>query len=196
MEVRARRRRCGPGAGRERAPGEPARVHVRNARGAGRSRRVAALPAQVLQRGPALPRAARRLYLPFVGALDSAAEHRRWLASVGDAWEDLFELHFAAARAAGEPRAERYLEATRERVREERQGEPALDLAGLAVKGDDLLALGMSPGPLVRLLLEELLEQVLEDPGRNERETLLEEARRLIEIGALAEASRPPDADD
>ena len=154
-------------------------------------------PAQVLQRGPAL-RVARlaRLYLPFVGALDSAAEHRRWLASVGDAWEDLFELHFAAARAAGEPRAERYLEATRERVREERQGEPALDLAGLAVKGDDLLALGMSPGPLVRLLLEELLEQVLEDPGRNERETLLEEARRLIEIGALAEASRPPDADD
>ncbi|WP_428103755.1 CCA tRNA nucleotidyltransferase [Candidatus Palauibacter sp.] len=134
-----------------------------------------------------------RLYLPFVGALDSAAEHRRWLASVGDAWEDLFELHFAVARAAGEPRAKRYLEATRERVREEREGDPALDLAGLAVKGDDLLALGMSPGPIVRMLLEELLEQVLEDPARNEREPLLEEARRLIEIGSLAEASRPRD---
>lgn len=135
-----------------------------------------------------------KLYLPFVGALDSAAEHRRWLASVGDAWEDVFELHFAVARAAGETRAERYLEATRERVREEREGDPALDLAGLAVKGDDLLALGMSPGPIVRLLLEELLEQVIEDPSRNERELLLEEARRLIEIGSLAEASRPPDA--
>lgn len=135
-----------------------------------------------------------KLYLPFVGALDSAAEHRRWLASVGDAWEDLFELHFAVARAAGESRAERYLEATLERVREEREGDPPLDLARLAVKGDDLLALGMSPGPLVRMLLEELLEQVIEDPGRNERESLLEEARRLIEIGSLAEASRPPDA--
>ena len=135
-----------------------------------------------------------RLYLPFVGVLDSAAEHRRWLAAVGDAWEDLFELHSAAARAAGETRAERYLEATRERVREERAGDPVLDLAALAVKGDDILALGMSPGPLVRLLLEELLEQVIEDPARNDRETLLEEARRLIEIGSLAEASRPPDA--
>lgn len=135
-----------------------------------------------------------RLYLPFVGALDSAAEHRRWLAAVGDAWEDLFELHFAVARAAGETRWERYLEATLERVREEREGDPPLDLARLAVRGDDLLALGMSPGPIVRLLLEELLEQVIEDPARNERESLLEEARRLIEIGALAEASRPPDA--
>ncbi|MXX69535.1 MAG: hypothetical protein F4Y74_11315 [Gemmatimonadales bacterium] len=135
-----------------------------------------------------------KLYLPFVGALDSAAEHRRWLASVGDAWEDVFELHFAVARAEGETRAERYLEATRERVREEREGDPALDLAGLAVKGDDLLALGMSPGPIVRMLLEELLEQVIDDPSRNERELLLEEARRLIEIGSLAEASRPPDA--
>lgn len=133
-----------------------------------------------------------RLYLPFVGPLDSAAEHRRWLAAVGGAWEDLFELHFAAAHAAGETRAERYLEATLERVREEREEDPVLDLARLAVNGDDLLALGMSPGPLVRLLLDELLEQVIEDPGRNEREPLLEEARRLIEIGALAEASRPP----
>ena len=135
-----------------------------------------------------------RLYLPFVGALDSSAEHRRWLATVGDAWEDLFALHFAVARAAGETRAERYLEATRERVREERDGDPPLDLASLALKGDDLLALGMSPGPLVRMLLEELLEQVIEDPGRNEHESLLEEARRLIEIGSLAEASRPLDA--
>ena len=135
-----------------------------------------------------------RLYLPFVGALDSAAGHRRWLAAVGDAWEDLFELHFAAARAAGETQAERYLEATRARVREERADDPVLDLAGLAVKGDDLLALGMSPGPLVRLLLEELLEQVIEDPARNDREALLDEARRLIEIGSLAEASRLRDA--
>lgn len=135
-----------------------------------------------------------RLYLPFVGALDSAAEHRRWLSSVGDAWEDLFGLHFAIARAAEEAQAERYLEVTRDRVREELEEDPPLSLGQLAVRGDDLLALGMSPGPLVRLLLEELLEQVIEDPDRNEREPLLDEARRLIEIGALAEASRPRDA--
>lgn len=145
-----------------------------------------------------------RLFLPFVGPMDSAAEHRRWLASVGDAWEDLFALHFAGARAeAGEgPRgeeaatAERYLEATFERVRRERRDDPPLRLSALAVDGDDLLGLGMSPGPLVRLVLEELLEQVIEDPGRNERARLLDEARRLIEIGALAEASRPAGESD
>ena len=76
-----------------------------------------------------------RLYLPFVGALDSAAEHRRWLAAVGDAWEDLFELHFAVARAAGEPRAERYLEATRARVREEREGRPGARPGGSRGQG-------------------------------------------------------------
>ena len=142
-----------------------------------------------------------RLFLPFVGPLDSAAEHRRWLASVGDAWEDLFALHVAGACAegAGGPggdgeaaRAQRYLEATFDRVRRELDDDPPLRLADLEVDGDDLLELGMSPGPLIRLLLEELLEQVIEDPGRNERALLREEARRLIEIGALAEASRPP----
>ena len=135
-----------------------------------------------------------RLFLPFVGPTDSAAEHRRWLASAGKAWEDVFALHFAGARAEEAERAEqaeRYLEATRERVRREWLEAPPLSLADLAVKGDDLLSLGVSPGPLVRLLLDELLEQVLEDPGRNDCGSLLGEARRLIEIGALTEASRP-----
>lgn len=140
-----------------------------------------------------------RLFLPFVGPLDSAAEHRRWLASVGDAWQDLFALHVAGARAeaAGGPgdgeaaQAQRYLEATLARVRGELDEDPPLRLADLEVDGDDLLELGMSPGPLIRLLLEELLAQVIEDPDRNERALLREEARRLIEIGALAEASRP-----
>ncbi|WP_419936519.1 CCA tRNA nucleotidyltransferase [Candidatus Palauibacter sp.] len=135
-----------------------------------------------------------RLFLPFVGPTDSAAEHRRWLASAGEAWEDVFALHFAGARAEEAERAEqaeRYLEATRERVRREWLDEPPLSLADLAVRGDDLLELGMSPGPLVRLLLEELLEQVLEDPGRNDRARLLGEAGRLIEMGVLTEASRP-----
>ena len=141
-----------------------------------------------------------RLFLPFVGPLDSAAEHRRWLASAGDAWQDLFALHVAGARAeaVGGPgdgeaaQAQRYLEATLERLCGELDDDPPLRLADLEVDGDDLLAMGMSPGPLIRLLLEELLEQVIEDPGRNERALLREEARRLIEIGALAEASRPP----
>ena len=134
-----------------------------------------------------------RQYLPFIGPMDSAAEHRRWLASVDDAWEDIFALHLAAARAETSVRAHPgaravgYLEATLARIREERSAAPPLKLRDLAVNGDDVLALGLSPGPLVRLLLEELLAQVIEDPARNARAPLLEEARRLVEIGGLAE---------
>ena len=51
---------------------------------------------------------------------------------------------------------------------------PALVLAGyLAVKGDDLLAAGVRPGPQVGETLERLLAEVLEDPSRNTRDYLL-----------------------
>lgn len=133
-------------------------------------------------------------YLPFVGPLDSAAQLRSWLAEVGDAWRDLFRLQFAAARAGRTPEAGRYLVATWRNVHETALEHPPLELGDLRVRGDDILALGVPPGPLVGLLLDELLAQVLEDPDANERETLLAEARRLVEIGALADAggAAPP----
>ncbi len=55
----------------------------------------------------------------------------------------------------------------------------------LAVDGTDLLALGLPGGPLVGLMLEELLAQVIEAPDLNDREVLLESARELIELGGL-----------
>ncbi len=48
----------------------------------------------------------------------------------------------------------------------------------LAVSGSDILALGVSPGPTIGRILKELEELVIEDPSRNEREILLEEAKR------------------
>jgi hypothetical protein len=39
--------------------------------------------------------------------------------------------------------------------------------------------LGIGPGPAVGAVLAELLEAVLDDPGLNERERLLEIAERL-----------------
>jgi tRNA nucleotidyltransferase (CCA-adding enzyme) len=41
------------------------------------------------------------------------------------------------------------------------------------VKGDDLIAQGVRPGPDVGEALARLLEEVLEDPGRNTKEYLL-----------------------
>lgn len=133
-------------------------------------------------------------YLPFVGPLDSAAQIRSWLAEVGDARRDLFRLHVAAARAGRTLEAGRYLVATWRKVHETALEHPPLELSDLRLRGDDILALGVPPGPLVGLVLDELLAQVLEDPEANERETLLAEARRLVEIGALSDAggTAPP----
>jgi len=132
-------------------------------------------------------------YLPFVGPLDSAAQLRTWLAEVGDAWRDLFRLQLAAARAGRTPEAGRYLVATWRNVHDTALEHPPLELADLRVRGDDILALGVPPGPLVGLVLDELLAQVLEDPDTNERDTLLAEARRLVEIGALSgSGGKPP----
>lgn len=55
----------------------------------------------------------------------------------------------------------------------------------LALNGDDVVALGIRPGPDVGKVLAALREAVIEQPELNEREKLLELARRQIEsLGA------------
>ncbi len=86
---------------------------------------------------------------------------RRWLAAVGECADDLLAL-LPAPRSV--------LRAAVERIRA--AGEP-LTLKDLAVKGDDLIAAGVRPGPDVGEALARLLDEVLEDPARNTREYLL-----------------------
>lgn len=136
-------------------------------------------------------------YLPLVHPADSSARIREWLSEVGpESARDLFRLHFAAARARGAEESKRLLASAWRRVHDELLAGAPIALSDLAVDGDDLLALGLPRGPLIGLMLEELHAQVLEDPARNERETLLAEARELIELGALdgLEGEWPDDA--
>jgi tRNA nucleotidyltransferase (CCA-adding enzyme) len=42
-------------------------------------------------------------------------------------------------------------------------------------------ALELPPGPLVGVILDELLGTVLDDPSRNDRDTLIEISRRFYE---------------
>lgn len=56
-----------------------------------------------------------------------------------------------------------------------------LSLRDLAVSGSDLTALGIPAGRQIGVLLRELLELVLEDPGRNTREELLAVCRSRIQ---------------
>jgi len=95
----------------------------------------------------------------YPDAKDPAAI-RRWLAAVGEFADDLLTLLPA-------PRS--LLPA----VVKVRGANPPLVLKDLAVKGDDLIAAGVRPGPDVGEALARLLEEVLEDPSRNTKEYLL-----------------------
>jgi hypothetical protein len=54
-----------------------------------------------------------------------------------------------------------------------------LALGDLAVRGEDLQAAGLAAGPGMGRVLRQLLEEALDDPARNTRETLLARAKEL-----------------
>jgi putative nucleotidyltransferase with HDIG domain len=107
----------------------------------------------------------------------SDATLRRWLRRVGvDAVADLFDLRIADylgnGLRAGFPG---YLEEMRRRIDGLLAEAAALHVSDLAVDGNDAMrVLGIGPGPRVGEALEKLLEEVIEHPENNRRETLLE----------------------
>lgn len=58
-----------------------------------------------------------------------------------------------------------------------------IELADLAVDGDDLRGVGVPPGPLLGKALRRLLDAVVEDPARNTRDALLAIAREGLGAG-------------
>ncbi len=112
----------------------------------------------------------------------SDADLRRWAAVTGrtlaPAVLRLAAARFAAERSAGgaapSARAVRlvYRRMTRVAYRD------PIELADLAVTGNDLADAGVPPGPRVGAILRELLDAVVDDPARNRAEWLLAEARR------------------
>ncbi|MDR0388924.1 MAG: HD domain-containing protein [Spirochaetaceae bacterium] len=68
-----------------------------------------------------------------------------------------------------------------ERVNGVLERKEALSLKDLALKGDDLMALGLKPGKAMGRILNELLEAVLADPELNTKEKLREIAGKIIE---------------
>jgi len=90
---------------------------------------------------------------------------RRWLAAVGEYADDLLALLPPPPRASRSPLSKA--------VASIRAKNPPLALKDLAVRGDDLIAAGVRPGPDVGETLARLLDEVLEDPSRNTKEYLL-----------------------
>lgn len=86
---------------------------------------------------------------------------RRWLSAVGEHADDLLTLL---------PAPSSQLTTAVEKVR---ASNPPLTLKDLAVKGDDLIAAGVRPGPDVGEALARLLDEVLENPAHNTKDYLL-----------------------
>jgi tRNA nucleotidyltransferase (CCA-adding enzyme) len=88
----------------------------------------------------------------------SAVQVRKWLSNVGEYVDDLL---------VGAP------DQVRKAVEAVRVANPPLAIRDLAVKGEDLIAAGVRPGPDVGEKLRQLLDEVIDDPSRNTREYLL-----------------------
>ncbi len=120
---------------------------------------------------------------PFLLGDGDALEARRLLASHGEGLTfDLIDHWNADLR--GREQSPRVLEKLDRvaRFREVVEGELGSPhkLADLAVDGADLIELGYEPGPDLGRTLEVLLDEVIDRPGLNRRETLLARAGELL----------------
>jgi tRNA nucleotidyltransferase (CCA-adding enzyme) len=113
---------------------------------------------------------------------DSAV--RRWVRRIGsDRLDDLYRLNEADIRGKDVDKAPDLapLHELQERVAAMLARGEALTVRDLKIGGKELMqVLGMKPGPKMGMLLERLMEEVLEDPTKNEPERLLARARELL----------------
>ena len=115
----------------------------------------------------------------------SDAAVRRLIARVGEgSIKDIIALRRADQIGMCRDNAQHFPQGLSEfaqRVAEVMESGRAFTVSKLAVDGNDIMEdLGLAPGPQVGIILNELLQSVLEDPALNEREKLLEIARKLV----------------
>jgi tRNA nucleotidyltransferase (CCA-adding enzyme) len=112
----------------------------------------------------------------------SDAATRRWLRRVGpELLEDLYLLNRADVLGKGRDVTDDLarLEGLKAHVAKVIAAGAALSTRDLAISGRDLMELGLRPGPLFGEILRTLLDEVVEEPALNERESLLFRAREL-----------------
>lgn len=114
----------------------------------------------------------------------NARRMRRALNKIGeDAFPALFQVKYADLMAQSDYLRREKLERLRKweqlykEVLDKRQ---CVSLKTLAVSGADLIEAGMKPGKELGSVLQRLLELVLEEPSRNTKEKLLEEAEKMM----------------
>lgn len=109
---------------------------------------------------------------------------RRRLSRLGpDMLHDLLDLQEAdmGSKGTGSPEETGEFPRIRMLLREIESESACLSLRGLAVNGSDLIALGFPAGPLLGRCLQYLLDQVIAETLKNEKDTLLDAARSYLE---------------
>jgi len=105
---------------------------------------------------------------------------RRLLRRVGpDNFNDLIKLRIAERKGSGVPKAEpyrlRHLQFMAEKVSQQ-----PITVGQLAINGNDLInVLKLKPSPIIGGILNALLAEVLDDPTKNKKEYLLEQAKKF-----------------
>ena len=120
----------------------------------------------------------------------SAATIRRFIRRVGkENLQRQFALRAADVVGSGLPKRGEHNEQFQRRVAEIVDERPPLSVLDLAIGGDEVIAeairagklpAGSRGGPLVGDALQRLLEQVTDDPARNERAQLLAAVREML----------------
>ncbi len=107
---------------------------------------------------------------------------RRLLARYGDeVLADLLDHKEADLRGKGDPPPADELEKLGHlRASVDRERSSPHRIRDLAVRGDDLMAIGFAPGPALGSALSSLLDDVVRTPELNTREQLLERAKELL----------------
>jgi poly(A) polymerase/tRNA nucleotidyltransferase (CCA-adding enzyme) len=107
---------------------------------------------------------------------------RRFVMKVGEeALEDLFKLRIADAGSNEKSNFdENEIEVFSNRISEVRSKDMALKVGDLDIKGEDLIGIGIESGPIMGKVLYKLLDIVIEDPGMNNKDLLLQAAKSII----------------
>ena len=110
----------------------------------------------------------------------SESSVRRLVKNVGpENMDDLLEVRIADRKGSGVPKAEpyklRHLRAIIEKVSRD-----PISVKMLKINGDDLMAmLKVDPGPKIGFILNILLDEILDDPEKNGKKYLSEQAKKL-----------------
>jgi tRNA nucleotidyltransferase (CCA-adding enzyme) len=106
---------------------------------------------------------------------------RRFIRSVGEELIlKLVDLRIADNRGGKYPEGIKGVQRLRKRIVEELESKPAISVSGLALNGNDLMDMGIAEGPELGHILRNLLEVVIDDPQKNQKDTLLNIVRDTL----------------